>query len=142
MIHIERINRFDLIYEIMEKHENDFFSRNIDRKKLAEKMSRFGCFLVSYFDEDIAGFAGYYANDMTSKTGYLSVIVISQKYRGKGVGNRLLRECLDDCRRRGMKKCRLEVNKSNQGAIRFYIANGFVRESSAGEISDYYICYL
>ena len=38
--------------------------------------------------------------------------------------------------------CRLEVEKSNLDAIRFYKKLGFLFEREATELSDYYFCKL
>lgn len=126
----------------MEELSTDFFDNSVNRKQLSKKIAQFGCFRVGYENDDVAGFVGYYANDILDKTGYLSTIVVSQKYQGKGIGRILLLKCLDDCRRKGMIRCRLEVRKENLRAIRFYKAKGFEKETAASPTTDYYTCVL
>lgn len=142
MIRVEWLNEKNCIYGIMEKLSSDFFDKNVDRRQLSKKIAEYGHFCVAYDDDCAVGFAGYYANDSLGKIGYLSTIVVSKKHQGKGIGSVLLRECLNDCRKKGMEKCRLEVNINNQRAIPFYEAKGFKKESKATQTSDYYICEL
>ena len=142
MIRVERVSEEKLIYQTMKKLSADFFDSTIDKKTLSEKIARFGCFRVCFINNDEAGFVGYYANDTINHFGYLSTIVVSRAYQGKGIGSMLLQECFEDCREKGMVGCRLEVNITNKRAIHFYEAKGFKKESVASQTSNYYFCKI
>jgi len=138
----ETISDEACIFRIMLNLADDFYNRTVDKTVLAKKLSQYGVFKKATIDGEIAGFIGYYANDLESGMAYLSTIVITKKYQGRGIGTLLLHECLDDCRNRGMTTCRLEVDKNNMSAITFYKRFGFANEKVASEMSDYYICKL
>ena len=142
MIRIESVYEQNHIYQIMEQLSTCFFDSSIDRLMLSHKIAQFGCFQVGYDGNRVVGFVGYYANDVGQKAGYLTTIVVSQQYQRKGIGSQLLHACLDDCRKKGMNRCRLEVRKDNLDALQFYSAQGFIKEATASEETDYYICNL
>lgn len=142
VIRIESVYEEKQIYQIMEHLSSCFFTSNINRATLSKKIAQFGCFLVGYDGNNVAGFVGYYANDTEGKAGYLTTIVVSQIYQGIGIGNMLLHACLDDCRKKGMTKCRLEVRKDNLKAQRFYSARGFSKEAGSTETTEFYVCNL
>jgi ribosomal protein S18 acetylase RimI-like enzyme len=60
--------------------------------------------------------------------GSLGIGVLSH-YRGMGIGERLLRACLEKARAKGLTRVELEVRMDNQRAIRLYERLGFVREA-------------
>lgn len=123
---------------IMEALSGDFFHKDIDKRRLAEKIAAFGCMKAAYIGGELAGFVGYYANDTVNRVGYLTTIVVAGQYQGRGVGSALLHECLRDCREKGMTSCRLEVDRNNTSALRFYCHFGFFKEGKATEMTDYY----
>ena len=111
------------IKEILEQFKNDLPSLmegkvNIDT--FSQKLHQFGRMCV-YEDLGVTkGFAAYYANDEVKNIAYLSMIAVKRLYRREHIGTQLLcfvekKSCLA-----GMKFLRLEVNKLNDSAIRFY----------------------
>ena len=132
----------DRIYEVFEELSDAFYRKDVDKKQLAKKLSRFGAFQIPFYDAAVAGFVGYYMNDSLSKVAFLSTIVVSPGFHRGGIGTFLLYHCLRECNNSGMLICRLEVEKSNLDAIRFYKKLGFLFEREATELSDYYFCKL
>ena len=139
---IKEVRGLAEIMKIMKLLGDNFYTQTVDIDKLSYKLSKYGVFKVAAIDDVISGFVGYYANDSQEKIGYLTTITVASQYRGKGVGGFLLRECLNDCRTRGMNYCKLEVHKDNFRAIHMYNKFGFYRLEEATECSDYYICKL
>ena len=137
-IHLCPLYDKEAILSVMDHHQDCFFDHDVDRKSLAEKISNNGHFVVALSNEETAGFVGFYANDSTGKTAFLSTIVVDQAYQGLGIGRLLVQECLKVSTERGMKKCRLEVDKRNQRAIRFYERLGFARINEASKQTDFY----
>jgi ribosomal protein S18 acetylase RimI-like enzyme len=62
-------------------------------------------------------------------------IAIDPAYQGKGLGEKLLKECELEAAYRGCKRMSLEVRADNDNAIRFYQNRGFVIIRS---MTDYY----
>ncbi len=50
-------------------------------------------------------------------------------YRGQGLGERLLRACLDKARAKGLTRIELEARADNAAAIRLYERMGFTHEA-------------
>ena len=93
-------------------------------KEFLEKIYSKGITLIAYNRECI-GFCTFYANDIVKKEMYITLIAVKSKYQGLHIGKNLLKVCIEDAKRRGMKTCVLEVQKDNESAIRFYKINGF-----------------
>jgi len=53
-------------------------------------------------------------------------VAISNLYRDKNLGSRLMREFLEFCRDKNLRRIFLEVRESNERATAFYKKNGFV----------------
>ena len=56
------------------------------------------------------------------------VMGLALGYRGKGIGTRLIRQCLLDARRRKLEFVRLQVFATNKAALKLYGRMGFRRE--------------
>ena len=109
--------------------------KNID--SYSDKLSCNARVLCQYLNDDCTGFAAYYANNIDTKTGYITLIAIHENFRRQGLGSKLIRECFDDMRDSGMKSVRLEVRKDNGGAIKFYESEKFILESESENESFY-----
>lgn len=53
---------------------------------------------------------------------------VAAEHRGKGVGERLLRACIESARNFGLEKLELEVFETNKAARNLYEKTGFVEE--------------
>ena len=91
----------------------------------AEKLSQFAEFCIGTEDGVPFGLAVFYANDMQSKTAYISLIGVKSSHRSQGLGYWLLTNCENAARARSMTQLRLEVDLDNPTAIAFYERNGF-----------------
>ena len=67
----------------------------------------------------IIGLSAIYANDSINHIGYISLIGIKKEYQNRGLGKELLQETLSFMKEKGMKECRLEVDKENLNALSF-----------------------
>lgn len=93
--------------------------------ELLQKISKNGIFVFAYQENPIA-YCAFYANNMDTKTAYISLIAVNPEYQHLHIGKKLLNHCFEIARMYGMRACSLEVKKNNFSAIRFYQANGFV----------------
>lgn len=89
-------------------------------------------FLILAWDEEIP--IGYgLAFDVESdpakpewaRTGYVSQFLVSEKYRGRGVGSLLMDHIDNWFSTRGLKKVLLNVDLDNEAGIRFWKSRGF-----------------
>jgi len=53
---------------------------------------------------------------------------VAAEHRGRGLGERLMRACIESARRQGLEKLELEVFASNAAARGLYRKMGFVEE--------------
>lgn len=140
-ITFEVISDYKKIKEIMTFCANSFYDQSINSvekiAELAKKFSNSAVFIVAKYDSDVAGFTAFYCNDVNTKIAYLSMIIVVESYKGKGVGSLLLNDCINLCIEHRMSKLRLEVNANNDTAIKFYIKNKFIHIGNKGE-SYYY----
>ncbi|MCB0795837.1 MAG: GNAT family N-acetyltransferase [Flavobacteriales bacterium] len=70
----------------------------------------------------IVGIAVCYERYSTwrGRVGYLEDIVVTDRVRGQGVGEKLFKACVAECARRGYHHLTWQVLDWNEGAIRFY----------------------
>ncbi len=93
---------------------NDYF------EKLAENAENY----IMAFEENTVAFASMYANDLETRTAFITLIACTEGNRDKGYGGKLLDFCIKKARENGMMKLRLEVARSNDAAIAFYQKHG------------------
>lgn len=94
----------------------------------ANKLSENAIIIVAEDNGSVIGFAAMYANDSVLKQAFLSQIAVSIEYIGKNIGKLLLEACEKLAIENGMKMLRLEVDKTNERAINFYIKYRYVTE--------------
>lgn len=56
-------------------------------------------------------------------------IAVKEKFRQRGIGQKLLDETIGDLMNQKISEVWLEVRRSNENAIKFYRKNGFVKRS-------------
>ncbi len=81
----------------------------------------FDC-LVAEVDSMVIGFALYYTGYSTWKgrTLYLEDFLVSENYRGKGIGKLLFNQVILEAKKRGVKRMDWQVIDWNDPAINFY----------------------
>jgi ribosomal protein S18 acetylase RimI-like enzyme len=91
------------------------------RKEIAAKFSQHGIVLVA---QDVGGnpcgFAAFYANDTVNFQAYLSMIGVKRNIQHSGIGTQLISAVERYAAQNKMTSIKLEVNKENLSAIRFY----------------------
>ena len=61
--------------------------------------------------------------------GYISDIVVSENYRGQGVGQKLLDVAIQNIKKTGVKRVHIGVLLANSETKEFYLKNGFTEYS-------------
>lgn len=118
------------IYEILKSFAPFFYDQSVNREesicRLSEKFSEFAKFAVLKDSKnELYGFYALYCNDVITKTGYLSMIIVREKYQGYGLGRMLLQSAIEQCKINKMSLIKLEVDKTNLKALSFYKKMGF-----------------
>ena len=113
---------------------------NIERLRArCDKIITYGEAYCAKHGEDTASYLCFYANDMESRIGFFTAIKTSPRYRGQGYAKALTAYCFSVMKNKGMKRCRLEVRKDNETAIRFYEKAGFVKSDEISSREDYMV---
>lgn len=82
-------------------------------------------FLKAVEGDELAGYCGI---QQSFEIADIAKVTVVPKMRGKGVGFRMLRELMEQGRRRGVERYTLEVRSSNARAIALYRKLGFEQE--------------
>jgi ribosomal protein S18 acetylase RimI-like enzyme len=109
------------------------FDEVVVRRALAPLLETddLGVVLVADGTDDLAGYAVVtwgYAIESGGRDALLDEIFVRE--RNRGVGERLLRAVLDDCRARGLARMFLETESPNDAVRRFYARQGFEVDDS------------
>lgn len=82
----------------------------------------FECMVAEAEDGQLVGIALYYFAYSTwkGKMIYLDDIVVTEAWRGRGVGNQLMQTLIETARQAGVKQLRWHVLDWNEPAIKFY----------------------
>lgn len=86
------------------------------------------CMLVADEDGVVVGMVSIQTLISTAEggaTGLLEDLVVSEEFRGRGIGSSLLSAALAWAREQGMTRVQLLADKNNAKAIEFYNKNGF-----------------
>ena len=89
-------------------------------EKLSENAEVF-----AFFEKGCKGFVAFYANNIESKSSFITTVIVHPNARGKGIAKMLLRCVLATMRERGFIQCSLEVQKTNIPAYNLYKSLGF-----------------
>lgn len=130
------------IEEVIEQCDHAFNLPVRSRKyynTLVEKFNKYAHVVYAY-DGRVLGYAAFYANN--PEYAYISLIAVRPKFQKLHIGKRILKYCEDISRSYDIPNIRLEVDKDNDIAIRFYTANGYVWFEDKSENSFYMNKYL
>ncbi len=97
----------------------------VNIKEFSQKLHQNACVCAFENNDIIKGFAAYYANDKSQKIAFLSMIAVKEEYRREHIGSEILKFAELEAQSKGMHFLKLEVNRSNLGAIRFYTNHGY-----------------
>jgi len=108
-----------------------------DYLEILEKIDRFADFFAAYYKGKASGYAAMYANDMESRTAYITMIGVKTIVQRQSIGSHLMDTCVKVAYSKGMKQIRLEVLNTNEKAIAFYKKHGFCVERPCTNASTY-----
>ena len=83
----------------------------------------------AFYDEKIVGFIWAYLHQFREENRmYVGEIRVNEKYRGCGIGSRLLKLVEDRAKEKRLGAIYLHAEANNPDAIRFYETNGYEKE--------------
>jgi GNAT superfamily N-acetyltransferase len=82
-----------------------------------------GLFLLALYDEVLAGGVGF--RKLDSDICEMKRLFVYEDYRGKGIGRRLCHELIENARKAGYGKMRLDTLKRLKAATGLYVSLGF-----------------
>lgn len=137
-MHISKICGYTAIKNAYEQMRCTFPDLENIYEEYLKKISRTAdVFCVKTDKEKVCGFLAMYNNDSINHIAYITLIGIDEKYRKHHIGSMLLSKGIEFAKTQGMTQIRLEVNKSNETAIKFYKKHEFEFENVATEKSFY-----
>ncbi|NLY76552.1 MAG: ribosomal protein S18-alanine N-acetyltransferase [Tissierellia bacterium] len=110
----------DRIMEIEEKTFNPPWSREAFLLELTKNL--LAKYIVAEVDGLVVGYGGIW---LIIDEGHVTNIAVDEKYRGKGIGSKILEGLIQLCADRNMIAMTLEVRKSNEVAQALYRKYGF-----------------
>ena len=127
----------DDMKDILYSDFDNFWSYNILKQELENPNTTY---IIAKEKNQVVGFAGI---SICIDEATLNNIVVKKDYRGRGLGGELLESLIDICSDLNLKTLTLEVNTSNEPAIRLYKKFGFknlgIRKKYYNNSQDAYI---
>ena len=120
---------FDKLFEIAEiesSRTNDSFFSTKGRVEYWEKLKKQAEFITHMAAGYPVGFIAFYCNNNSTKESFISLIVVSQEFKGKRIGAALVDSVINISKLRGFTSCSLEVKTDNKLAINLYKSKGFL----------------
>jgi ribosomal protein S18 acetylase RimI-like enzyme len=135
-VHIRAVRREDLP-AISALERGCFTVYNLNKRQLQYLQQRESAvFLVAEVDGKIVGEGiALVRHHKHSVSGRAYSLAVDPAFRGQKIGEKLMREMIEQLRRRNVGRIYLEVEAGNLPAIRLYQRMGFV---SIGALPDYY----
>ena len=116
---------------------DNFWSYNVLKQELENENTTY---IIAKEKEEVVGFAGIF---VCIDEATLNNIVVKKTCRSRGIGGELLESLIDICSDLNLKTFTLEVNTTNEPAIRLYKKFGFknlgVRKKYYNNTQDAYI---
>ena len=107
------------VYKVEEDCFVDPWSKESIRKELKNDLARY---LVAEIDGEIVGYVGVW---FVVDEGHITNVAVHSNYRGKKIGDKLVKEMVELCRQSNIVAMTLEVRVSNIVAQNLYKKYGF-----------------
>ena len=120
---------FDLIFNLIkELWPNEKFNEINLKKVYFGQLANGKLFLIAKEDQNAIGLISLSTNyDLQNqgKVGVIDEMIVSEKFRGMGVGKRLLDEISKEAKKRNCLELQLHSNKKRKKTHDFYVKNKF-----------------
>lgn len=81
-------------------------------------------------DDQVAGLVAYYANDLTTRRAFITLVSVAPAARKRGIAARLVSQVITRCENEGFKEVTLQVLEDNEAANALYEKHHFYRVST------------
>ncbi|MCG0276351.1 MAG: ribosomal protein S18-alanine N-acetyltransferase [Thermosediminibacteraceae bacterium] len=119
-IELMKLEDLDQVIEIEKLSFTNPWSRNAFFLELTD--NHFSTYIVARINEKVVGYAGMW---LILDEAHVTNVAVLPEYRGKGIGELLMRSLMRIARENGAKAMTLEVRKSNYVAQNLYSKLGF-----------------
>ncbi|HSQ87338.1 ribosomal protein S18-alanine N-acetyltransferase [Romboutsia sp.] len=128
---IEKMTSKDIdgVFEVEKNCFVHHWSKDAFKKELNNDVARY---LVAKIDEKVVGYVGIW---FVMDEGHITNVAVHSDYRGKKIGDELVKELVELCRQNNIVSMTLEVRVSNIVAQNLYKKYGF---KLAGIRKEYY----
>lgn len=109
----------DAVYIVEEDCFVDPWSKESIKKELKNNLARY---LVAQLDDRIVGYVGVW---FVVDEGHITNVAVHSDYRGKKIGDKLVKEMVELCKENNIVAMTLEVRSSNTVAQNLYRKYGF-----------------
>ena len=109
----------DAVYIVEENCFVDPWSKESIRKELKNNLAKY---LVAQLDNKIVGYVGVW---FVVDEGHITNVAVHSDYRGKKIGDKLVKEMVELCKENNIIAMTLEVRASNTVAQNLYRKYGF-----------------
>lgn len=116
------------IHQHLNECDGDFTPRLSTRVNIIEysiKIENRAYLFEAWTDNKLVGLLAIYFNDQPIKYGYITNMSINNNYYRKGIANHLLQLAINYAKEKSFNIIRLEVNRSNDSAIKLYLKHSF-----------------
>jgi ribosomal protein S18 acetylase RimI-like enzyme len=97
--------------------------------KIVERSVRF----EAWYDGALIGLVAAYRDLSEHRDAFITSVSVLADWSRRGIGTRLVRDCVADATHLRLRSVRLEVNDRNRSAIRLYERLGFSSREARGE---------
>lgn len=124
-IHYKNKDCVSLIIKELEGNKGFLDYSDIDMENYLSKIDKYSNFEKYHVDNELAGFASYYCNNVEAKEAFITLMLVDNKYRGMSIGEELVFNVIKAVKDKGFSKCSLEVKIENLNAVSLYKKIGF-----------------
>ena len=124
-----KVDDIDGVFEVEKNCFEDYWSKDSFKKELSNNLAKY---LVAKVDGKVAGYVGIW---FVVDEGHITNVAVHENYRGKKIGDKLIKELVQVCKDNKIVSMTLEVRASNIVAQNLYRKYGF---KMAGIRKEYY----
>ncbi|MCC0763526.1 ribosomal protein S18-alanine N-acetyltransferase [Clostridioides sp. ES-S-0006-03] len=113
------IKDIDEVFEVEKNCFEDYWSKESFRKELSNEVAKY---IVAKLDGKVVGYVGIW---LILDEGHINNVAVHSDYRGKKIGDKLIKRLVDLCKDNNIASMTLEVRASNKIAQNLYRKYGF-----------------
>lgn len=96
----------------------------------ADKLLSAARFEVARDDDQVVGLVAYYANDLSTRQAFITLVSVAPTARKRGIAARLVSQVITRCENEGFKTISLQVLSNNAAANALYSKYDFAHVST------------